>query len=159
MSYSEQMQKIVEQYRISGEEWPATTHQIAEWAIRHNRWKPQPSTVIAQCSEHLARAMREEYVTDPQGRRVRVKHVAIVERNGEQLAFWADIRNASTEHMQLSFQQRRQQIVGDCRQLKCDVDSFNDNGNKDSPINMVFDFTLDLEEIELAAKRARKRVA
>jgi len=103
--------------------------------------------------------MREEYVTDPQGRRVRAKHVAIIEQNGEQMAFWADIRNAPREHMQLSFQQRRHQIVGDCRQLKADVDSFNDNSTKEEPINMVFDFTLDLAELELANKKRRSKAA
>jgi hypothetical protein len=53
--------------------------------------------------------------------------------------------------MQLAFQQRRQQIVGDCRQLKMDVDSYNQNANSGEPIQMIFDFTLDLAEIEAAA--------
>ena len=92
--------------------------------------------------------MREEYVTDPQGRRVRAKHVAIVDRAGEQLPLWADILTATREHMQIAFQQRRQQIVGDCRQLKADVDSYNENYNDALPIQMVFDFTEDVEELE-----------
>ena len=50
--------------------------------------------------------------------------------------------------MQIAFQQRRQQIVGDCRQLKTDVDSFNDNRSKDKPIPMIFNFTYDLMELE-----------
>jgi len=50
--------------------------------------------------------------------------------------------------MAIAFQQRRQQIVGDCAQLKRDVDSYNDNRSKTEPIQMVFDFTQDLVEIE-----------
>ncbi len=50
--------------------------------------------------------------------------------------------------MEIAFQQRRQQIVGDCRQLKTDADSFNDNSNPGSPIQMIFDFTDDLAELE-----------
>ncbi|HUT73485.1 MAG TPA: hypothetical protein VM221_01470 [Armatimonadota bacterium] len=96
--------------------------------------------------------MREQYVTDPQGRSVRAKHVARVNRNGEQLPLWADIRSASREHMEIAFQQRRQQIVGDCRQLKTDVDSFNENRNPGAPIQMVLDFTYDVEELEAAAQ-------
>lgn len=159
MSVNDHLQRIVRMYEQSGEDVPATANQMAAWAISKGLWSPQPSTMIAQCAEQLARAMREEYVTDPQGRRVRAKHVAMIERDGEQLALWTDIRSASREHMQISFQQRRQQIVGDCRQLKNDVDSFNDNANADRPINMVFDFTFDLAELELAAKRKGKKAA
>ena len=52
--------------------------------------------------------------------------------------------------MAAAFQQRRQQVVSDCRQLKVDVDSYNQNQNDGKPIQMIFDFTLDLAELELA---------
>lgn len=54
----------------------------------------------------------------------------------------------SREHMGIAFQQRRQQILGDCRQLKTDVDSYNENYNSAEPLQMVFDFTDDLAEAE-----------
>ena len=95
--------------------------------------------------------MREEYITDAMGRRVRVKHPATVRRGSEQLVLWDDLRTATREHMKLSFQQRRQQIVGDCRQLKIDIDSYNDRYASIEPIQMIFDFTRDLAEIEAAA--------
>lgn len=158
MSYNEQLQSIVRKYRDAHQPWPATTKTIASWAIANKLWHAQTSTLVTQCAEQLAKAMREEYVTDPQGRRVRAKHVAILEKDGEQLAIWEDIRSASREHMQLSFQQRRQQIVGDCRQLKADADSYNENANRAEPVNMVFDFTLDLAELELV-KRKTPRAA
>jgi hypothetical protein len=60
----------------------------------------------------------------------------------------ADIRSASREHMERSFQQRRQGIVGDCRQLTSDVDSYNQNHNIGEDIQLVLDFTLDIEEYE-----------
>jgi len=145
MNYNEQMQKIVDKYRDAGETWPATTREIAAWAIRNKQWDAHGSEMISICAEHLARAMREEYIKDPQGRTVRTKHAARM----HQAVFWDDIRTASREHMQVAFQQRRQQIVGDCRQLKLDVDSYNENKNDGKSIQMVFDFTLDLEESEL----------
>lgn len=95
--------------------------------------------------------MREEYVTDKKGRRVRVKHPATVNVHGEQMVLWDDMRTAPRDHMRMSFQQRRQQIVGDCRQLKVDVDSYNDLNPDNQPIQMVFDFTMDLAELEAAA--------
>jgi hypothetical protein len=151
MSYNEQLQRIVKQYESAGNPLPATAHEIAIWAIEQGLWEPQHSTVVNRCAEEISRAMREEHITDPQGRRVRVKHVAMVEKNGKQAAFWADMRTAPRGHMEIAFQQRRQQIVGDCRQLKWDMDSYNENHNAGEPIQMVFDFTLDLEEIEALA--------
>ncbi len=57
--------------------------------------------------------------------------------------------------MALSFQQRRVCIVADCRKLKVDVDSYNQNRNDGLPIQMVWDFTDDLEEIERAMESAK----
>ena len=128
--------------------WPATAHQMASWAINNGKWAAHKSAMVDLCAEHLAHAMHEEYITDPQGRSVRAKHAARISQNGEQLFLWADIRTASREHMTIAFQQRRHQIVGDCRQLKTDVDSYNENKNPGKPIQMVFDFTLDLVELE-----------
>lgn len=148
-TYIEQLQHIANKYLEEVGSQSATVRQIATWAIKKKLWEPQPSKLIRQCADELARAMREEYTTDPQGRRVRTKHVAIVDRNGEQIALWADIRTATREHLEIAFQQRRQQIVGDCRQLKSDVDSYNENRNPGNPIQVVFDFTVDMEELEL----------
>lgn len=149
-SYAIQLHQIVNRYIKAGQQWPATTRQIARWAIANGLWKPEPSAVVDQFARELARAMREEYITDPQGRTVRAKHAARIKADsGEQQVFWADIRSASRTHMEIAFQQRRQQIVGDCRQLKLDADSYNQNRNHGEPIELVFDFTLDLEELEL----------
>ncbi len=85
-------------------------------------------------------------------RSVRAKHAMRTTRSGQQISLWADMRTANSNHMEIAFQQRRQHIVGECRQLKVDVDSYNDNINAGEPIQMIFDFTLDLEEmVDLAA--------
>jgi hypothetical protein len=148
-TYTEQLQRIANKYLEEMDLPNATAMQMANWAIKSGLWKPQPSKIIRQCADELARAMREEYTTDPQGRRVRAKHVAIIAQEGKQTALWADIRTATREHLEIAFQQRRQQIVGDCRQLKSDADSYNENRNPGNPIQIVFDFTLDLQELEL----------
>jgi hypothetical protein len=49
--------------------------------------------------------------------------------------------------MERAFAQRRQQIVGDCFQLRTDVDVYNDNHLGGSPIQLVLDFTRDVEEM------------
>ena len=97
--------------------------------------------------------MREEYFTDIQGRRVRKKHAIreiqdIGDGKHKQLTFWVDIEDAEPKEMQAAFQQRRMQVLGDCRQLKTDVDSYNDNNKYNDSIQMYFDFTEDLIELE-----------
>jgi len=148
MSYSAKMQQIVRRYRDEGQPWPATALEIARWAIRNGLWVASQAAIARQCADDVARALREEYTTDPQGRRVRVKHAARTTRNGEQGTFWGDSRTESRQWMSVAFSQRRQGIVGDCRQLKVDVDSFNENRSPNDPIEMVFDFSRDLADIE-----------
>jgi len=147
----EMLQEIVRKYQAANQPWPATTRDMAHWAINNHLWNPKPSAIVDQCADQLSRAMREEYITNSNGRRVRAKHAATVTKGGEQLVLWADIRTAAHPHMQMAFQQRRHQIVGDCRQLKTDVDSYNDTRLPGQPIQMIFDFTHDLEELDLAA--------
>lgn len=145
-TYPEQLQRLWILYEEDGQSTPATSHDVAAWAVRKQLWHPRPSDVIDQCAEELSRAFREEYISDAKGRRVRAKHAARITQNGKQLSFWADIRTAPRTHMEIAFRQRRQQIVGDCRQLNIDVSSYNDGHSAEPPIPMLFDFTDDLKE-------------
>lgn len=154
---TEHLQQIVRQYQEDGQPWPATTRQIAGWALRKELLAPPRDTIIGYFSEQLSRAMREEYYVDPQGRTVRRKHAARMLLHGEQRTLWDDIRTAEPQHMRIAFQQRRQQVVGDCWQLKLDADSYNENRNTDPPIQMVFDFTQDLAELDAMDALARQR--
>lgn len=149
-TYTKQMQKIVEDYRLAGEPWPAAAKTMAAWAIRTGKWELPASAAISKCSEDIATAMREEYITDTKGRRVRLLHPASVRKGNEQMMLWDDIRTAPRHHMQISFQQRRRAIIGDCRQLKTDVDSYNEAHTAAEPIQVVFDFQMDLAEFEAA---------
>ncbi len=148
MTYNDQMLGIVEQYRAAGESWPASTRQIAAWGVERKILVPHPSSIVKRFADDIACAMREDYITDPQGRTVRAKHAARILKDGEQMTLWEDIRTAKPQHMQIAFQQRRQQIVGDCRQLKTDVDSFNETAKPIKPIQLVLDFTDDVAELE-----------
>ena len=52
-----------------------------------------------------------------------------------------------------SFSQRRQQIVGDCFQLKTDVDVYNGKYPTQKMIQMPLDFTYDVEELQQPFKK------
>ncbi len=151
-TYNEQMQRLANQYMAESGMTEFTARDLARWAIEKKRWAPQPGALLKQCADEFSRAMREEYFTDAQGRRVRLKHVATLDRDGAQIPLWADMRIATREHMEIAFQQRRRGIVGDCKQLKSDVDSYNQNFNSAAAIQVIFDFTEDLEEATLAQR-------
>jgi hypothetical protein len=158
-SYSQALQEIVEKYRKARQPWPATSRQIADWARRKRLWQPQEKNIIGQLARDISRAMREEYYTDPQGRRVRTKHAArmfpaelpdnLDVARELQGMLWADIRTDDPDHIALAFQQRRMQIVGDCKQLKTDMESFNDNHPSGKNIQMIFNFEDDLTEMDM----------
>jgi hypothetical protein len=150
-TYNEQLLEIKDIYRTSGGSWPASAREIAIWAINNGHYKSHQAKLIAKAAEEFASAMREEYYTDPQGRRVRVLHAARTitrasDGNRTQKMLWDDIRNAPRDFMERAFQLRRRQIVGDCRQLKNDVDSYNDNHPDEKPIQLMLNFNDDVAE-------------
>jgi hypothetical protein len=147
-----QLQRIVRDYQQSGQVWPATAADIAQWALNNRRYDLRTPTILKIASRDIAQAMGEEYITDPKGRRVRAKHPAKVNQEGEQKVLWDDIRTAPRTHMELAFTNRRNHIVGECCQVKRDVDSYNDAHAEDRPIQMVLDFTQDVEELEALNK-------
>ena len=149
---AEWLQKIVNDYREAGQPWPADRRTIGAWAIQNNRWSPPRRSLIDQCAKELAEAMRLEMEIDPQGRSVRAKYCAkILEADGNgkmtQRTMWFD-RHAKPELMHRSLQQRRVGILGDCKQLKTDQDSYNENNQFGATLQMSFNFESDLAELE-----------
>jgi hypothetical protein len=153
-TYHEQLQSLANRYFEATGASRATKTEIAGWMIREGLWQPSPELLLHKAAEDLARALREDYYIDPQGRHVRAKHAARIVEDGEQKTFWADLRFASAQHMEIAFKQRRTQIVADCHQLKTDADSYNQNQNPGRPIQLLFDFTLDLAEWDAGSHAA-----
>lgn len=145
-------QDIIRQFREAHGYLPASSLQMADWAIANRITVPQHLDYRKQLARELAQTMREEYFTDPQGRRVRAKHVA------EDL--WVDLRDKGADADKLkviSFQNRRQQIVHENKQLKADVDSFNENYNRyEEPFQLVLDYADDVAELELELTQTPK---
>lgn len=157
MTKKKQLQKLKEEYRKSGEAWPATTEDMARWAVTNKRYGLTAPSLIRLVAKELAQALGEEYFTDAQGRRVRANHPARVRRDGKQLVLWDDMRTAPRSHMKRAFQMRRKRIASECKQVKTDVDSYNDAHLEEPAIQMVMDFTDDVIEMELAEKARATR--
>src|SRR5467141_1291897 len=102
-TYVKQMQRIVDEYRLSGEPWPASAKAMADWAIITGRWELPAAAIRRRCADDIAAAMREEYMTDRKGRRVRLLHPAPLPAEGQTEMVWADIRTAPRDTMTISF--------------------------------------------------------
>lgn len=87
-THTQSMQEIVKKYREAGQLWPARAKRIAAWAMQNGYWKPHSARILTMCADEIARAMREEYYIDPQGRKVRVKHAATIKEGDEQITIW-----------------------------------------------------------------------
>ena len=145
-TFNEQLVRIVEDYRAAGAPWPATKQQIAEWAVAHDRYQLTRGMAVSQCAEKIGRAMGLEHVIDKKGRSVRKYYAAGIRENGQLVMKWDDL-NAKRPFMEVATANRRNQILGQCWQLKNDVDSYNERCCPDEPIQMDFNFNVDLEEL------------
>lgn len=146
--YNEAMQDLADQFLEESGKVDATTTEFALWAIRTGKWEPPPDLIVKKCKEDFAKALREQYFKEMGGKSIRAKHAARRRVGDKQLYFWADIRNPEVKrsHMVNAFSLRRDQIVGDCRQLDRDQEYWNSHRPEDEPIQLKFDFTEDVEE-------------
>ncbi len=156
-SYATKLQEFIKLYREQVHDGPVTLREVAAWAIQEGLWQPPMRTAVDQLARELGQAARVVYMTDMQGRRVRRLHarrMEVVLPSGEmkQETFWDDITTATPEHMLMAFQQRRQLVLSNCHQLKTDVESYNENWNGGEQLELSFDFTEDLEELEMPSE-------
>jgi hypothetical protein len=156
-AYSNAIKSYIERYkREVRNDGLIDPHDLAGWAYKNGLHKPNAKTIIDIIAADIAQAFREEYRTDGH-RRYRAKHAAISKYGNRTLSLWGDLDdpNAPHEHFVKSFGQRRQQIVGDCYQLKTDSDIYNEHRNPKVPIQIVLNFTRDVAELQhLNEKRA-----
>lgn len=154
-AYANQVKAYLERYQAEvGDDGLLDPHAVAEWAYRNGLHKPSVRTVIDAIAADISQVFREEYRTDASGQRYRAKHAVRSKRGNKTMSLWADIddERAPREHFVRSFAQRRQQIVGDCFQLKTDVDVYNSKNPAQKPIQVPLDFTYDVEELQLPFK-------
>lgn len=83
-AYNRRLVALFERYKLETGQTEVSSRTVARWVIANGDWKQHPNEPERQCARDISRALGEEYITDPQGRRPRLHHVAIVERNGRQ---------------------------------------------------------------------------
>lgn len=151
-AYANQMKAYIGQYQAeAGSNGMLDPHAVAEWAYSRGLHKPSVRTVVDAIASDIAQYFREEYRTDANGQRYRAKHAVRSRQGDKTLSLWADMDDvrAPRDHFVRSFAQRRQQIVGDCFQLKTDADVYNAKDPSQDYIQVPLDFTYDVEELQL----------
>jgi hypothetical protein len=145
---SEDLQNLFHLYKRETGAVTVDMDLVADWAIKRGVVPPKPKTAKELLAAQFAQAAREEHRRDPKtGWSYRANHaLRVSDKNGKQLTLWVDIDDATRPQMLLSLTNRRQQMVGDGTQMKIDERVWNDRNNEQESINMVLDFTDDVEE-------------
>ena len=156
MSRKEQILKYTKDFEQQHGRQPFDVNEVADWLMNNNYWKPQPDFAKRKCVEEVKDVLREQYITADDGTRVRLYHSATTVKDGKQQHLWANMFDAPREHLEVGFQERRRQSLGDARQLKADMDYCNKKRFSENPIQMSFNFDEDLAEEE-AYKQMNKK--
>jgi hypothetical protein len=147
VSKSEKLQQAWHRYDNDHKHRPTSARQAVEWAVAEGLVELPEIDLYDVLAGEMAQALRAEIQTDDEGRRYRVNHAVRVTKGGVQSTFWGVLGFAPHSHMEKAFGQRREQIIGDCLQLKTDVAVYNDmNRGKQPEIQLVLDFTEDVAE-------------
>lgn len=149
MTETEYLQSVWQQYECEHNHVPASGRAVAEWGVNHGLIQLPAIDPLDILAGKVSRALREDYGTDPKGRRYRRNHAIRVSKEGVQFTLWGTMDFAPQSHMEMAFTQRREQIVGDCFQLKTDVDVYNDKNYNQPQIQLELNFTEDVAEREI----------
>ena len=155
-AYSNAVKDYIDRYRSEvRNDGLVDPKELAAWAYGKGLHKPNIRTIIDAIAADISQVFREEYRTTPNGRRYRAKHAATRKVGNKTESLWGDLDdfNAPHAHFVRSFGQRRQQIVGDCFQLKTDADVYNETRTLGEPVQIVLDFSFDVEELEQPLKQ------
>lgn len=148
---------LVKQFEREHDREPFDLHEVYRWANAKGLWEAPKDLAEKMFIKEVAQDLREVYIDTDDGSRVREYH-AVIKGEGAQRTLWANIFTAPKKHLEEGFGQRRQQSLGDARQLKADIDYVNKKRFKKDPITMSFNFDEDLAEEE-ALKELRKKGA
>lgn len=149
-SKNETMQRAWHAYEKEMGHLPASAREASVWAVKNGLISLPTVDPYDVLADEMARALREEYSTDRKGRKYRVNHAVRITRRGVQYTMWAMLETAPRAYMQRAFIQRREQVVGDLVQLATDVEVYNEMHLEDAPIQLILDFTHDVDERKAA---------
>jgi hypothetical protein len=141
-----QMQEIIKRYREKTGKESVDMHEVAKYAADMGWPLPAAKTGIDRLAEQFSSAAREEIRHDAvTGKPYRVNLAVTTWQGSQQFTLWTDIDVAPRSIAHKSFQQRREQMVGDAVQLTFDVMHWNQVHELEESIVMPMDFTDDVQ--------------
>ncbi|MGE0875627.1 MAG: hypothetical protein AB7O31_13255 [Burkholderiales bacterium] len=148
MNRNGQLQGLIQLYKTESGNKVVDMEQVADWAIARGATLPKPKSARDLLVAQFADAARAEFKQDPKtGLSYRVNHaLRSTRKDGRQYTLWVDIDDATRAQMLWSLTNRRQQMVGDAVHAKIDEMIWNDRHSSEDPIQLVMDFTDDVEE-------------
>lgn len=152
MTRKERNIKIVRQFEQEHQRLPFNLHEVYAWAVNQNMWYAPIDLAEKKFIQEIADSLRQEYITTEDGEKV---HYYYAVTKGSQGTLWANLHSAPREHIVTNLKQKRRQSLGDCRQMKKDMDYANKIRFSANPIQMSFNFDADLAE-EAAYKELLK---
>lgn len=145
MTKAQQMQNIIKRYREETGKDSVNMHDVAKYAAGMGWPLPKPKTALERLAEQFSSAAREEVKKDEiTGKPYRVNLAVTTWHGSQQMTLWTDIDVAPRHVAHKSFQQRREQTVGDIVQLTFDVMHWNRVNETQEEIVMPTDFTDDV---------------
>jgi hypothetical protein len=147
-SYNRQVLAIIDRYIAETGDKNPDYHTVAAWAYRLELIEPPPYSVVKQIARSMARASRDDYITDDNGEPVRRRMNFTEQRGDKQMAFWFKMEDATPEKMRLSAMRRRNGTLMDVLQLHRDIKYFNAKHNPGDPLLFDANFNPDIEERE-----------
>jgi hypothetical protein len=149
--YKENMLHIWEQYHKEVSADPTDLRDVGAWARSKRLWAPRPIDVDTSFAREMADVLREQVRTDKDGRQYRAFIPAKTKgKDGLPLFKWADIDVAPRSHVEKGIQGERRSIANDCFALAMKVDHYNAMHPKEDPLQVVFNFEEDIEEMKIA---------
>lgn len=143
---SQEMQSIIKRYKQETGQASVDMHDVAKYAVSMGWPLPKPKTALERLAEQFSGAAREEVRRDEvTGKPYRANLAVTTWQGSQQTTLWTDIDDAPRNIAHRSFQQRREQMVGDAVQLTFDVMHWNRVNEAEEPIVMEMDFNDDVQ--------------
>jgi hypothetical protein len=135
-----------------GEKEPINPKKIAEWAYSQGLWKPIETDPVEILRRKLCRALRHEYILDPQNREVRASFAAVEEvqtpDGPKRMAQFYPMFKAPPEIARQHFALERRVSVANAAQLSLELFSYNDNNEFGASLDpMDWNIAKDLDEM------------
>ncbi len=152
MSKRQERQRFIRYYREKTGETEIDMHKVAEYAKKMGWKMPKPMSEVDLLAKRFADdAQAERKYDEKTGRPYRVYHAIPVNSGQLNLFVYVDIDEANRPQMWKSAVHRREQMVSDGYQLTLDLDHWNRINEKEEPISLPMDLTLDVEIRKAAA--------